>query len=148
MGSREAVPELSPPDSLSRLLPVTPPKGLGAFGLRGLTLKSLLLQRVNNVQGGSLLTFPSWGCREEFTTFPPRPPQVFFRDSRGSYGGKGLVMLTPSRYLFPHSGLCSMRWYSDSATKYHQGSYKLGPSRVPRPCPGSCRAVLLAGDAP
>lgn len=65
------MPELSPPDSLSRLLPVTPPKGLGAFGLRGLTLKSLLLQRVNNVQGGSLLTFPSWGCREEFTTFPP-----------------------------------------------------------------------------
>lgn len=110
VGSREAVPGLSPPDSLSRTLPITPPKAqdeghqifprdAGPSGLRGFTLKSLLFQWANNAQGGSLLTVPSWGCREEFTTFPTLGLLLRLRGSVR----KGLVILTPSRYLFPHT---------------------------------------------
>lgn len=101
VGSREAVPELSPPHSLSRALPITPPKSQieghqtfprdsGPSGLRGFPLKSLLFQWANNAQGGSLLTVPSWGCREEFTTSSTLGLLRLLRRSVR----KGLVMLT------------------------------------------------------
>lgn len=101
VGSREAVPELSPPDSLSRALPITPPKSqieghqtfpqdLGPSGLRGFPLKSLLFQWANNAQGGSLLTVPSWGVEKNLQ----HPPPWVFWDSWVGSVRKGLVMLT------------------------------------------------------